>query len=36
VLGWCGLGGLAVFIQLRDMFRRRTRNQDVEARMARK
>lgn len=36
VLGWCGLGGLAVFIQLMDMFRRRTRNQDVEARMARK
>jgi hypothetical protein len=36
VLGWCGLGGLAVFFQLRDMFRRRTRNQHVEARMARK
>ena len=36
VLGWCGLGGLAVFFQLRDMFRRRTRNERVEARMARK
>ena len=36
VLGWCGLGGLAVFFQLRDMFRRRTRNEHVEARMARK
>ena len=36
VLGWCGLGGLAVFFQLRDMFRRRTRNERLEARMARK
>ena len=36
VLGWCGLGGLAVFFQIRDMFRRRMRNEHVEKRMARK
>ena len=36
VLGWCGLGGVAVFFQLRDMFRRRERNERVEERMARR
>ena len=36
VLGWCGLGGIAVFFQLRDMFRRRVRNERVEERMARR
>ena len=36
VLGWCGLGGLAFLIQIRDMGRRRLRNERVEERMARK
>jgi len=36
VLGWCGLGGLAVLVQLRDLGRRRLRNERVEERMARK
>ncbi len=36
VLGWAGLGGLAVLVQMRDMGRRRLRNKRVEERMARK
>ena len=36
VLGWAGLGGLAVLVQIRDMGRRRLRNKRVEERMARK
>ena len=36
VLGWCGLGGLAFLIQIRDMGRRRLRNERVEERLARK
>jgi hypothetical protein len=36
ILGWCGLGTLAVLVQMRDMFRRRLRNDRVEKDMARK
>ena len=36
MLGWAGLGGLAVLVQIRDMGRRRLRNKRVEERMARK
>ena len=36
VLGWCGLGGLAVLVQIRDMGRRRLRNKRVEEQMSRK
>ena len=36
VLGWCGLGALAALVQMRDMFRRRLRNERAEKQMARK
>ena len=36
VLGWFGLGALAALVQMRDMFRRRLRNERVEKQMARK
>jgi len=36
VLGWIGLGVLAVLVQMRDIFRRRLRNERVEKQMARK
>ena len=36
VLGWCGLGALAVLVQMRDMFKRRLRNERAEKQMARK
>jgi hypothetical protein len=36
VLCWFGLGALAALVQMRDMFRRRLRNERVEKQMARK
>lgn len=36
VIGWCGLGTLAVLVQMRDMLRRRRRYQRAETQMARK
>lgn len=36
VLGWCGLGALAMLVQMRDMFKRRLRNERAEKQMARK
>ncbi len=35
-IGWCGLGTLAVLVQMRDMLRRRPRYQRAETKMARK
>lgn len=36
VIAWCGLGTLAVLVQMRDMLRRRLRYQRAETQMARK